>query len=114
MGGDEAIDLAKDERVLGPQELNSSDTDAIDLPPDLLLGLAQGDQSNIVARVAPHHLACTHRPVEPLHPALGVLYHHRRHLRSLAITHLSDIFISPRTRLHTSLHKLREAEGEGE
>ena len=53
-----------------------------------LLGDAEGDQGDVVARVASHDLRGLW-PVEPLDTATWVLDDHRLRLRRLAVPHLS-------------------------
>ena len=99
--GDEAVDLAEQQRVLGLEQL-----DPCDLGPSpaaggggrrgggvpgggggLIGGDTEDDERDIVARVGPHDLGGGGGPVEALHLPAGVLDDDRRRLRRLAVAH---------------------------
>lgn len=106
MGGDEAVDLAEEQRLLGLEQLDlgdlrrrpsglvadgRSDGGVFGLAATATTGRGGGDteqhEGDVVAWVAAHDVRRGGRPVEPLHLAARVLDHHRRHLRRLAIPH---------------------------
>jgi len=99
--GDEAVDLAEEQRVLGLEQL-----DPCDLGPSpaaggggrrgggvpgggggLIGGDTEDDERDVVARVGPHDLGGGGGPVEALHLPAGVLDDDRRRLRRLAVAH---------------------------
>lgn len=87
---DEAVDAAEQQRVVGAEQLEVL---------DWRRGAGAGgggvrrrgdDGGDVVARVGRHDRAGGERPVRAFRAALGgVLDHHRRHLRGLAVAHCS-------------------------
>jgi hypothetical protein len=73
LGGDEAVHLAEEQRVLGLEQLHLGDPGGGD------------DERDVVPRVPAHHVGRRGRPVQPLHLAAWVLDHHGRRL---AVAHL--------------------------
>lgn len=106
---DEAVDAAEHERVVGAEQLEVLDGRR---------GAGAGgggvrrrgdDGGDVVARVSRHDRARGQRPVRALRAALaGVLDHHRRHLRRLAVAHCS---VSPATRTRRRRTKRRGVVG---
>nr|CAB3482975.1 unnamed protein product [Digitaria exilis] len=97
--GDETVDLAEHQRVRGLEELHLGDLGSSAAAAAgggrggvRLVGAdagdAEDDEGDVVPGVASHHLAGGGRPVQPLHLPAGVLDHHGRRLRRLAIAHL--------------------------
>jgi len=96
--GDEAVDLAKEQRVLGLEQLDPGD-----LGPATAGGRRRGvpgggrlviisrdtvdDEGNVVSRVVPHDLGGGGGPVEAVDLPAGVLDDDRRRLRRLAVAH---------------------------
>jgi len=97
--GDEPVHLPQEQRVLGLEQLHLGDPGAAarrrargDLRVRVLLADgrdAEHDERHVVPGVAAHHLRRGGRPVQPLHLAAGVLDHHGRRLRRLAVAHRS-------------------------
>lgn len=86
LGGEQPVDLAEQEHILGLEQLYAGKPDAAAIL--LLLGDVEADKGNMVAWVGLHDVGSTRRPVQPLHPPTRVLDHHGRHLRCLAVSHL--------------------------
>jgi hypothetical protein len=100
--GDEAVDLAEQQRVLGLEQLDPGDLGPSPAAASgtgrgrrrggvpgagLISGDTEDDERDVVARVAPHDLGGGGGPVEALHLPAGVLDDDRRRLRRLAVAH---------------------------
>jgi len=96
--GDEAVDLAKEQRVLGLEQLDPGDLGAAATAGGRRPGVPGGglaiisrntedDERNVVPRVVPHDLGGGGGPVEAVDLPAGVLDDDRRHLRRLAVAH---------------------------
>jgi hypothetical protein len=100
LGGDEAVHLAEEQRVLGLEKLHLGDRGGaaghrgdggVLLPRERCRGAgdAEDDERDVVPGVAAHHVGRGGRAVQSLHLAARVLDHHGRRLRRLAVAHLS-------------------------
>jgi hypothetical protein len=100
--GDEAVDLAKEKRVLGLQQLDPGDLGPTTSRAGGRRGVPGGgggglvicrnteyDEGNVVSRVVPHDLGGGGGPVEAVDLPAWVLEDDRRRLRRLAVAHRS-------------------------
>lgn len=96
LGGDETVGVAEGEGFTRAEQLDSGEPNFVSVLTVLVVVVAFSDvrrqwddEGDIVARVHPHHLACSHRPVQPLDPPIGVLYHQSHRIYCLAVSHPS-------------------------
>ena len=82
--------MAEEQGLLGLEQLDAREAHGAALAAGgvlPLLGDAERDERDVVARVGAHHLGRAGGPAEPLHPPARVLEQHRRRLRRLAVPH---------------------------
>jgi hypothetical protein len=82
--------VTEEQRLLGLEQLDAREAHGAPLAARgvlPVLGDAERDERDVVARVGAHDLGGAGGPVEPLHPPARVLEQHRRHLRRLAVPH---------------------------
>ena len=99
MGGDQAVDLAEEKRVLGLEKLHFRDPGAstssgdgchgrVGLGFTAAAGDVEDDERDVVPGIPAHDVSRSGRPVEALDLAVArVLDHHGRRIRRLAVSH---------------------------
>ena len=93
MGGDEAVDLGEEERVLWLEELDLGYPGTSSFSGDGVVNAArvvvEDDEGDVVAGVPAHDVRRCGRPVEARHLAVArVLDHHGRRVRRLTVPHV--------------------------